>query len=236
MPQYTLDLAIDSVSLNTIKTAQLKITIAKPVGQSSPNVTWLVLDPFEGNKIEWEEQYGIYASPNPIIQNGAIISRLSETDIPATDGAYYAFSSSATFTGPFTDAVAPASGSYKVVNNMPNTQYPALSFGLEQKASINTRGIDPSPLNAAIVLSQFSATFTPLTTVYVWLQAEFISGTVITDINGDAAVVTFGGTVIQKSLVFDPTRGSFVPSSPNGNLLDYSPESGVKLLKRAGVY
>ena len=241
MPKYTLDLTIDAKSLEIFKAAQLKITIAKPVGTSSPNVTWLVFDPFEGNKVEWEEQYGIYASPNKVIQNGAVISRLSETDFPANDAAYYSFNSTATFSGPFTDSGAPVTGSYKVVNNMPNTQYPALTFGLEQKASINGNGINPSPLNAAVVPDALSATFTPLTTVYVWLQAQFISGTVITEVNGNAAVVTFGGSVTYKSLKYNPATGTFIPSSPANNLAakepsNYSDDPDVKLLKRAGVY
>ncbi|QSJ14060.1 hypothetical protein JYQ62_19055 [Nostoc sp. UHCC 0702] len=241
MPKYTLDLAIDPKTLEIIKAAQLKITIAKPVGASSPNVTWLVFDPFEGNKVEWEEQYGIYASPTPITQNGAVISRLSETDFPANDAAYYSFNSSATFSGPFTDFGVPGIGSYKVINNMPNTSFPALTFGLEQKASINGNGINPSPLNAAVVLAALNATFTPLTTVYVWLQAQFTSGTVITEVNGNASIITFGGSVTHKSLTYNPATGTFVPSSRANNLAakelsNYSDDPDVKLLKRAGVY
>ena len=235
MADYTLDLKIDSDSLRTIKAAQLKITIAKPVNALSPDVTWLVFDPFEGNTVEWQELYGIYASPSQIIENGAVISRLSETNFPATDGAYYSFASSATFMGPFTGSGAPASGSYKVNNNMPFSEYSSLTFGLQQRASINSSSIDASPLNAAVVPAALSATFTPLTTVYVWLQGQFTSGTVITEVNGDAAVVEFGGDVTTQSLTYDPARGTFVPSS-QGRLLDYSESSNVKLLKRAGVY
>ena len=235
MPEYTLDLAIDTDSLNIIKAAQLKITVAKPVSGSNPNVTWLVFDPFEGNKIQWEENYGIYASPTPIAQNGAVISRLSETPFPANDAAYYSLTSNATFTGPFTGQGAPGIGSYKVDNNMPNTSYPALTFGLQQKASINGRGINPSPLNAAVVPANLDATFTPLTTVYVWLQAQFTSGTVITQVNGNAAIVKFGGSVTQQSLAYNPATGTFVPSSRN-NLVAHSEDSDVTFLKRAGVY
>lgn len=236
MPNYTLDLVIDAADLQILKTAQLKITLAKPVSTSAPNVTWLVFDPFEGNKIEWTEQYSMYASPNQIIEGGAVISRLSETPFPAQDAAYYSLPSSTIFAGPFTDASAPPRGSYKVENDMPNTQYPALTFGLQQKASINSKNINPSPLNAALVPANFPATFTPLSTVYVWLQANFASGTVITEINGDAAIVTFGGTVTQKTLKFNPKTGTFVPVASNGRLLDYSEDLDVRLLKRAGVY
>ncbi|WP_430013551.1 hypothetical protein ACQY1Y_21710 [Microcystis ichthyoblabe FBCC-A1114] len=243
MPQYTLDLSIDAANLQIMKAAQLKITIAKPVGASSPNVTWLVFDPFQGNKVQWEEQYSIYASPNQVIQNGAVITRLSETDFPANDAAYYSFDSTATFQGPFIDSDAPPRGSYKAINNMPNTQYPALTFGLQQKASINSKGINPSPLNAAVVPAMFPVTFTPLTTVYVWLQASYTSGTVITRVNGNATIVTFGGSVTEKSLVYNPATGTFIPSSA-GNVtaldsfaaLASFDDPDVKILKQAGVY
>lgn len=235
MADYTLDLAIDSNSLNIIKAAQLSITIAKPVNSSSPNVTWLVFDPFPGNKVEWTESYGIYSSPTPITQNGAVISRISETNFPANDAAFYNLNSSSTFTGPFTGSGSPPAGSYKVNNHMPSNMHPALTFGLQQQASINAQEISPSPLNAAVVPANFSAVFTPLTTVYVWLQAQFTSGTVITEINGKAAVVQFGNGVTQQSLKFNPATGTFVPSTGE-NLLDYSEDSDVKLLKRAGVH
>lgn len=227
MSTYTLNLEIDSQSLNIIKSAQLKVTIAKPVNASKPNVAWLVFDPFEGNTIEWEENYGIYASSTPIIQNGAVISRLSETSFPANDAAYYSLTPNATFSGPFTGAGAPAIGSYKVNNHMPNTQYPALTFGLQQSAAINSNGIEASPLNAAVVPAALDTTFTPLTTVYVWLQAQFASGTVITEVNGHASIVTFGGTETHKSLAYNPETGTFVDSSGG---------SDVKHLQRAGVH
>ena len=43
MSNYTLDHIIDDDSLKIIKAAQLKITLAKPVGGGSPNLTWLLI-------------------------------------------------------------------------------------------------------------------------------------------------------------------------------------------------
>jgi hypothetical protein len=196
------------------------------VNRSNPNVTWLVFDPFPGNTIEWEEDYGIYASATPAKQHGAVINRLSETSFPADDAAYYSLTPNATFSGPFTGAGAPVTGSYKVNNHMPNTQYPALTFGLQQHATINAKEIKPSPLNAAIVPAAFDAIFTPLTTVYVWLQAQFASGTVITEVNAHASIVTFGGTETHKSLGFNPETGTFVDLS-EGSDVTHSQQKGV---------
>ncbi|MEH1906053.1 MAG: hypothetical protein V7L04_32920 [Nostoc sp.] len=235
MSDYTLVLEIDSASLNIIKAAQLNITIAKPVSTSTPNVTWLVFDPFQQNTVEWTEQYGIYASPSSVLTNGAVISRLSEV-FPAHDAAYYTFTSSATFSGPNTGAGAPSTGTFQVNNDMPNTSYSALTFGLEQAASINGTGIQASPLNAAVVPAAFSATFTPLTTVYVWLQANLQSGTVITQVISKAAIVTFGGSVTKQVLKYNPATGTFVPTGPSGNLLSFDELDHVKLFKPSGVH
>lgn len=232
---YTLDLIIDPESLKIIKGAQLNLTLAKPVGGGNPDVAWLVFDPFPGNKVEWTENFGIYASPNQVIQNGAVISRLSEK-FPAQDAAYYSFDSTATFGGPFTGTGAPGVGQFKVNNNMPNTSYKALTFGLEQKASINGQGISASPINAALVPAAYPVTFTPLTTVYVWLQAEFTSGTVITSINGKATAVTFGGPITSQALSYDATTGKFVPSSADGKMLAPEEVPHVMQLDRAGVH
>ncbi|UCH98431.1 MAG: hypothetical protein JSV88_16740 [Candidatus Aminicenantes bacterium] len=232
---YTLDLIIDDDSLAIIRAAQLKLTLAKPVGGGNPNVTWLVFSPFAGNKVEWQEEFGIYASPNQVIQNGAVISRISEV-FPAQDAAYYSFSSSATFGGPFTGSGAPGKGQFKVNNDMPNTTHPALTFGLEQKASINASGIEASPINAALIPAAMKVTFTPLTTVYVWLQGQFTSGTVITEINGDATSVTFGGSITSQALVYDPATGRFVPSSADGKMIPWAKVSHVLAHQRAGVF
>jgi hypothetical protein len=235
MASYELDLQINASSLQVLKAAGLNITIAKPVGGANPNVTWLVFDPFQGNTVTWDEDYGIYASPTPIVQNGAVITRLSETPFPAQDAAYYSFTSAALFSGPFTGSGSPGQGSYKVNNNMPSTSYPSLTFGLQQKASINGTGINPSPLNAAVVPAALSATFTPLTTVYVWLQANFQSGTVITEINGNAAIVQFGNGITKQSLAYNPATGMFVPTA-GGQLMEYSLASGITAHNRVGIY
>lgn len=233
---YKLDLIIDDESLKILRASQLKVTLAKPVNkEDTPNVAWIVFDPFSGNTVEWSEEYGIYASPGQVIQNGAVITRMSER-FPAQDAAYYSFDASATFSGPFTGSGAPMKGSFKAINNMPSSLYPVLTFGLEQKASINSKGIDPSPINAALVPASYNAVFTPLTTVYVWLQAEFTSGTVITSINGNSASVTFGGSTTSQTLKYDPNTGRFLPSTPSGQLISLDKAPHIMMLKREGVF
>lgn len=224
MADFSLELLIDAEDLKIIRTAQLKITIAKPVNtgvntlasSGTPNVIWLVLDPFEINNVAWTKNYSIYASTQIELTNGTFISKISQTDCPAQDAAYYSFTSAAVFTGPFTGSGAGAPGTYKVNNDLPNMHYRALAFGLQQKASINGNRIDLSPLNAAVVPANFPVNFMPLTELYVWLQTPSTSGTVITAVAGNAAVVTFGSSVTKQVLKYNPARGTFVPASSDG--------------------
>lgn len=226
---YTLNLIIDTESLKVIKAAQLMLTLAKPVGAQQPNVTWLTFDPFEGNTVNWNEEYGIYASPSSINVAGTVISRMSEK-FPAEDGVAYPFSENS-FGIPQAGSVAPPNGAFKVQNE--NMGYPMLAFGLEQKAAINARSIEASPINAAIVPFHYDATFTPTTTIFVWLQADFTSGCVLTSINGRATSVTFGAGITSKTLKYDPTTGLFKSSSSGGVFQD---DPSVAQVMRSGVY
>jgi hypothetical protein len=138
---------------------------------------------------------------------------MSQTPYPAHDGSYYSFDNSATFSGPFTGAQSPPAGSYRTQNNMPSSEYRALTFGLQQKALVNGKETAASPVNAVTVLATQTATFTPLTTVYASLQASIVSSTMITDVTGDAAKVVFGDGVFEASLRYDAKSGRFVTAS-----------------------
>lgn len=233
--KYSLTLKIDELSLKIIKAVQLKVTLAKPIGQQGPNVIWMVFNPIENNTIEWPDEFGIYASPNKTIENGTVISKISEV-FPAQDGAYYSFDSSAAFKGPFIDGGAPMPGQYKINNNMPQSSYPKLTFGLEQIASINGIGVNPTPINAIILPAEFSVLFSPLNTILVWLQWQFTSGTIITSVNGDATAVTFGGGITDQTLTYNPITGRFVASSEEGKMLAENEAPHVKILRRPGIY
>jgi len=212
MPGYSLTLNIDPKDLNIIKAAGQRLTLAKPVGSGDPNVVWLSIDPFPSTTVEWEEKYWIYASTTEVSQ-GASISKLSEVSPgPALDAGYYPFTPSATF-GVFQPAPAIPSGTFASNNNMPYNQYPMLTFGLSQSAMISKKPAERKPISAQAVLSQQQIQMTPFTNIYVWLQSQFASETIITKITGNSTVAKFGGGVTDITLVYDPTRGIFVPST-----------------------
>lgn len=215
MPDYRLQLLIDKEVLPVIKAAGQRITLAKPVNTESPNVVWLSIDPFASTEVSWEEQYGIYASTTAV-KEGASITKLSETGVPAQDGSYYSFPPSTVFSGPFEGRVP--KGTYGAQNDMPYSQYPSLTFGLTQNALINQKPAERKPISATPVLATQFAAMTPYTNVYIWLQSIFSSETIITKITGSHSVARFGGGVTDIVMKYDPALGVFVPSSDKGEL------------------
>ncbi|MBU3961463.1 MAG: hypothetical protein KJ670_14965 [Alphaproteobacteria bacterium] len=219
MPSYSLTLNIDPTDLNVIKAAGQRLTLAKPVGSGDPNVVWLSIDPFQSTTVEWTEDYWIYASTTEVTQ-GNNISKLSEvTPGPALDAGYYPFTPAATF-GVFQNNPGIASGTYAAENMMPYTQYPALTFGLSQSAMVSKKLAERKPISAQSVLSQQQIQMTPFTNVYVWLQSQFASETIITKIIGNNAVARFGGGVTDITLKYDPNRGIFVPDVASEGLIE----------------
>lgn len=212
MPDYRLQLLIDPADLTVIRTSGQRITLAKPVNSdSSPNVVWLSIDPFQSTEVQWSEEYGIYASTSTV-QQGSTITKLSETGVPAQDGASYSFTSAATFNGPFsTSGVAP--GTYGAQNDMPYSNYPQLTFGLTQSALINQKPSERKPISATPVLATQFASMTPFASVYIWLQSQFASETIITKIVGKTSKARFGGSVTDITLKYDPNLGVFVQPS-----------------------
>lgn len=235
MSVYTLELRIDASDVPTLRAAQLKITLAQSCGALQPNVIWLAIDPFERNTVVWTDAYAFYASPQQQLVHGAVLSMLTQTTLPVTDAAYYAFTTGMHFTGPFIGAGAPPRGTYQVNNDVPNTQYPALTFGLLQQAELGGTRLSPAPINAAVIPAAFAGQFTPLPAVYVWLQASWLSSTVITQITGNATCVTFSQTMAAQTLQYNPGNGRFVPVLPQGHLLVPTDVPHVSLLTPAGI-
>ena len=217
MPDFTLTLNIDPETLKIIKAAQQRITLAKPVGSGDPNVVWLSIDPFQSTTVEWTEDYWIYASTTQIAE-GATISKLSEvTPGPALDAGYYPFSSAAVFND-FVKTNEIPRGTFAANNDMPASNYPFLTFGLSQSALVNKKKAERKPISAQLVLPTQQSKMTPFTNIYIWLQSQFSSETIITKITGKSAVAKFGGGVSEITMAYDLDRGIFVPE--NDALID----------------
>ncbi|WP_111657019.1 hypothetical protein [Isoalcanivorax indicus] len=205
--EYRLQLLFDKKALREVKNARQRIMLAKPVNSGTPNVVWQSIDPFQSTEVVWKEEYGIYAS-NAAIQHGAQITKISETGVPAQDGAYYTLTPQALFEGPNADQQVPR-GTFAAHNQMPYDEYPSLTFGLTQSALINQMPVDRKPISATPVLATQAAAMTPFTQVYIWLQAEFSSETIITKIFGAPTIARFGGDVTDLTLEYNPQIGKF---------------------------
>jgi hypothetical protein len=105
--------------------------------------------------------------------------------------------------------------SIRFSNDVPSANYPALVFGLVQNAIINDTAFNFRPINAQPVRANQRTTFTPLSTVYIWLQSHVSSGTVITHLPRKVAIVTFTGLINAQTFKYDAASGMFVPYSPS---------------------
>ncbi len=210
---YTLQLTIDPSDLEILKAAQQNIILAKPVGGGSPNVSWLTIDPFPDNTIEWSEVYGLYAS-NSSIQAGVKIYKIANVPV-ADDGNTYPFRATNTF-GPPSPAPPVPHGTFGIDNQNDNPQYPSLTFGLTQSAMVGPVPVKNAPISAALVPTRQAAALTPLTTVYVWLESNLMSGTVITQVVSKQTIVEFGNGVTTANLKYSRSKGFFVPATPAG--------------------
>ncbi len=203
---YTLNINLTKKQVDLFHLTGQNVVIAKPTRGGASNVAWQVFRPLEGNHVKWEEQYGIYASTAKI-ENGAELTQLSQTGYPAMGSKTYPFLSSGTF-GPPTGSGEP--GTFYSVNGYTEQSY--LTFGLFQTASVNGQKVVGNAISAAPVLQGANVEMTPYTTLYVWLQSQVVSNTVVTRVSTPKTEVVFGGPTTEISLGYDDA-GHFVPQS-----------------------
>ncbi|HEV3321861.1 MAG TPA: hypothetical protein VG147_06660 [Solirubrobacteraceae bacterium] len=222
--KYTLNTSFSQEDLRIMRMVGSNVVVAKPSDDpSQPNVAWVVFHPLESNKLEWEEEYGIYAS-NTELTNGALITQLSRSAFPAQDGKVYEFTPSGFFGPPSSGGTL---GSFTSINAYkdPYTNKGYLTFGLFQDANINSVHAQALPVSAALVPYQQKIVMTPYTTIYLWLQAQVQSSSVLSTITSPMTKVRFGGGVTDISLAYDAESGKFITKAnaalPQGVALDY---------------
>lgn len=209
MLQFTLNASFSETDLNNIHNTNSSVIVAKPADGDEPNVAWLSFRPFPDNQIVWEEQYGIYAS-NTELQHGAELTQLASTGVPAADDKIYRLLPSGHFGPP--EGVG-TKNAFTAINEYNNLPAPAsLVFGLYQDASVNGVDIIGNAVSAAPVLFNSTSVMTPFTTVYIWIQSEVQSNTVVTTITSPLTAVTFGGDVSEITLKYNPLGGNFIPA------------------------
>jgi hypothetical protein len=206
VPNYTLNIDLTKEQVDTFHLTGQNVVIAKPTQGGASNVAWQVFRPLEGNHVKWEEQYGIYASTAKI-ENGAELTQLSQTPYPAMASKTYPFLPSGTFGPPAGNG---GKGTYYSANSYAELQY--LTFGLFQAASVNGTKVPGNAISAAPVLLGADVEMTPYTTLYVWLQSQVLSNTVVTRVSTPKTEVVFGASATEISLSYD-NAGHFVPQA-----------------------
>jgi hypothetical protein len=202
MPKYNLSINLTEEQLNGFYAAGSNIIIAKPTGGESPNVAWQAFRPMEGNTVQWEEQFGIYASTAQI-ENGAVLTKVSRTSFPAAEKSVYRLGGNAHFEPP-TPKEHAEPDTYYAVNGYENN----LLLGLFQDAVVNGKQVPGNAISAAPVPINSTAAMTPYTTLYVWTQSLVVSNTVVTKVTSPMTEVKFGGKISNISLIY--ANGEFI--------------------------
>lgn len=208
MPTYQLTTAFAQQDLSRLYAAGANVVVAKPNAGGRPNVAWIVFRPLISNVMAWEDKYGIYASSSQIM-NGQRLVQMAKTEYPAVEGKIYSLTS-AGFFGPPSTGGSP--GAYSAVNEYNNLPKGYLTFGLFQDAQVDGVATRGNAVSATPVIFNSAASVTPFTTVYLWIQSQVMSNTVISNVTSPITEVRFGGAITEVSLMYDPTTGTFVPA------------------------
>lgn len=205
---YELNLAFTNAQLQTLYLTGTNVVVAKPSGGGSPNVAWQVFKPMGANTLTWEELYGIYASTAQV-QNGAQLTQLSSTGIPASPETLYTLEADSVISTP---GIGGSANAYALINlYKSNPGY--MTVGLYQNATVDGTQILGNAVSAAPVLYQSTATMTPYTTVYIWLASQVVSNSVVTQVTSPMTEVTFGAGTSTAALAYDSNTGTFIPTS-----------------------
>lgn len=208
MHNYEITLAIKAADLATIIEARESIIVAKALDGRRPTAAWLVIPPMEAIRVQWADEYGLYAS-----HVDSTLSWTVETPFPSQSGMCYPLTPDSAFGTASACPVPIASTDYGVVNDLP--KFPSLTFGLMQRAVVNQVGQAPGAVSAEAIPRAQQGIFPPMPTAWVWLQSELARGTRL-DVGqaiSNPAIVTFDNGNSVQSLVYDANRGMFVPST-----------------------
>lgn len=206
MSTFRLNAAFTDEQLGVLYATGTNVIVAKPTADGNPNVAWQVFKPMQANTLSWSEEYGIYASTSGI-NNGAVLSQLSSTKLGSAMNKLYTLEDSAQMSGPATGGKA---NSFALCNKY--SPKPYMTVGLYQDANVNGTDIAGNAISAVPVLLASTAIMTPYTTVYIWLQSQVVSNTVVTSVTSPMTKLKFGGGTNEISVKYDSNSGTFIDS------------------------
>lgn len=203
MPKYQLNIDFEPNDLKTIAQAGEQVVLIKNTNGGTP-VAWVSIDPFSNNTVEWEEDYAIYVS-NVEVVHGTKIYKMS--DVAAKPMASYPFTEYGAIGSPAVDKSLTL-GQYSARNNFQKEDI--LCFGLAQGVQVNGVDFTYSPVNAQLIPRNQQATFAPLNELIIFLDGKLTEGMVITEVNSQATVLTYGGNLVNLTIKYDSHSGLFI--------------------------
>lgn len=209
MSVFSISTGFNQTDLERFYASGTNVVVAKPTGGGQPNVAWVVYRPLINNLLSWEENYGIYAS-NVDVQNGATLVQMSATPYPAVPSLLYTMQASGAITGPNSGG---SPNAYSILNGYNNLPKGYLTMGLYQNATVDGSTLKGNAVSAAAVIFNSTATMTPSTTVYLWLQSQVVSNTVVTTVTSPMTKVTLSASIPMAALVYNAAAGTFIPAT-----------------------
>lgn len=206
MSNFKLNIGFTTQQLQILYATGSNVVIGKSNNGLVPNVAWQVFKPFQANRVEFNNEYGIYVSETKI-EKGAILSELSNVPEPAVLGELYNLEQSGVITGPEKGGIYDG---FAIQNQY--SELPYITTGLYQSAVVNGYSDRKNAISANPLLLQSTAVFEPTNTVYVWLQSNIISNSVVTFITSHLTEVKFENGVDSVNLKYDLSFGIFVPT------------------------
>jgi len=205
---FTLTMSFSATDLQNFKATGSNVVIAKPLTDGVVNVAWIVFSPFPTNHVSWEENYDIYGSNAEITDHTALLVNANNPGGFATAGTLYTMIPDGAITGP---AAGGTPGAFSILNHYSNLPKGHFTFGLRQAAMVNEAPHAATALSATAILLQSSAVLTPASVVYLWLQPNLKSNTVVTTVTGPQTQVTLTTANPSANLSYDPGSGTFLP-------------------------
>lgn len=175
--EYELVILFEKQDLSLINKAREKVVLVQATHETNYPVVWAAFTPFERNLVTWNNQYFLYASTSLPTPDREI---LIVAEQKAQSQNIYTFNQDRTFSDPESEPSLNLN-QYMVVNNLPYEQMPSLTFGLAQSctinsltksSNINSQGIKPLPIHAAIVPSKQFAKFIPRKELFILLASN----------------------------------------------------------------
>jgi hypothetical protein len=183
---YLVTISIPAADVSKIWQAGQAVMFVKPMFGAVTGakmiaaniVGWLAFRPYETNQVSWNAAYYAYATTSPLTPGTTIIKN-STSPQQAQTGTVYIFEN-----GVF--SAQNSSDDSIFIRNL--VAGPALSFGLEQPATVNNQQTT-SVVNAIRILNQQEGTFTPEENIYAFLTPVCAGGTVLAQIPQNALPV-----------------------------------------------